>query len=205
MHFLKLYWQQFGRSAGAISYPCIFFLLTTSFCSIILHENNKETLFSIVLIIFFLSFLLLSPRLFQPHWQDGTLQYLYNSNIPFEIISFSAFLACCLFIGLPLLLLMPLAFLLTHIPYSAFTAILVALPSFAALTTISAALALGSKQEGILPVILMFPIALPVFLFAVGTTTGNSNAFYFLTSIALFLCAITPWITALALKNSIKN
>lgn len=169
----------------------------------------------VVLSMAALAALLSLDRLYQPDFEDGSLDQMALGALPMELAALAKALAHWLSTGLPLLVAAPLLALMLNAPPASYGPMLLALalatPALSLLGGLGAALTLGSRRGGILLTLLILPLYVPVLIFAAGSIEraampedGASGALLLLAGIDLALLAITPWATAAALRQALR-
>jgi heme exporter protein B len=169
----------------------------------------------VVLSMAALAALLSLDRLYQPDFEDGSLDQMALGALPLELAALAKVLAHWLSTGLPLLIAAPLLALMLNAPAASYGPMLVALalatPALSLLGGLGAALTLGSRRGGILLTLLILPLYVPVLIFAAGSIEraampgeGAGGALLLLGGIDLALLAITPWATAAALRQALR-
>ncbi len=157
-----------------------------------------------------LACLLSLDRLFQPDFEDGTLDLLALSPLPLEAIAATKALAHWLTTGLPLVIAAPILALTLHLPAQAYTTLILSLligtPALSFLGTIGAALTIGIKRGGLLLSLLVLPPYVPTLIFSARAVTlaaeGQSAtaALLFLSATSLFILALAPFTAAATLR-----
>ncbi len=157
-----------------------------------------------------LACLLSLDRLFQPDFEDGTLDLLALSPLPLEAIAATKALAHWLTTGLPLVIAAPILALTLHLPAQAYTTLILSLligtPALSFLGTIGAALTIGIKRGGLLLSLLVLPLYVPTLIFSARAVTlaaeGQSAtaALLFLSATSLFILALAPFTAAATLR-----
>lgn len=168
----------------------------------------------VVLVMAALAALLSLDRLYQPDYEDGSLDGLILSPLSLEMVALIKALAHWLSTGLPLIVAAPLLALMLNLPGEAYLPMLVALglatPILSLLGGLGAALTLGSRRGGVLLTFIILPLYVPVLIFAVAAIDaarlgfdGQENFLLILAGLALASLALTPWATASALRQAV--
>ncbi len=169
----------------------------------------------VVLAMAALAALLSLDRLYQPDFEDGSLDQMALGALPLELAALAKALAHWLSTGLPLLVAAPLLALMLNATVASYGPMLLALalatPALSLLGGLGAALTLGSRRGGILLTLLILPLYVPVLIFAAGSIDRAAmpegeagGALMLLAGIDLALLAITPWGTAAALRQALR-
>jgi len=169
----------------------------------------------VILVMAALSALLSLDRLYQPDFEDGSLDGLVLAPLPLEIVALMKALAHWLSTGLPLIVAAPLLGLMLNLPGPAYLPMLAALalatPILSLLGGLGAALTLGSRRGGVLLTLIILPLYVPVLIFAVAAVDaarlgfgGQETFLLLLAAMALACLALTPWATAAALRQAVN-
>ena len=161
-----------------------------------------------------LAVLLTSDRMFQQDFEDGSLDIMTMTSLPFEIITLLKALAHWLTIGLPLAIITPPLGLLLNIDVSQLpilwaTMILGSL-ALSMLASIGGAVTAGLRRGGLLVSLLILPLYVPVLIFGVAAATASlgptssTPALIVLSAITLMSVVVAPWASATALKAYLR-
>jgi heme exporter protein B len=157
-----------------------------------------------------LASLLSIETIFLSDLEDGYLEQLLLSQLPLPLIMLIKLCAQWLVIELPLIILTPLLGLLFHL--SVFTtfalclSLLFGTPILTLIGSLSVALTLGLRQQGVLLGLLIFPLVTPVLIFGVNIAqqaqAGLSIAgpLAFLAGLAILAITFLPWTIAAAVR-----
>jgi heme exporter protein B len=133
---------------------------------------------------------------------DGTLDQFAVRGISAELLALTRIASGFLLLGLPLLLVLPVAALLLGLPVGGLADIAMALgigtAGLSALSSIVGALLVGARGGGGLVAILLVPVALPILIF--GVSPDAPGALRLLLATCLLLLAVAPFATAAALR-----
>ena len=159
-----------------------------------------------------LSVMLSMDRLFQPDYEDGSLDLLILSSLPLELIVLAKIVSHWLTTGFPLIIISPLLALFLNMGTPGYSTLLIALvlgtPTLSLVGAIGAALILGARRSGVLLSVLILPLFIPILIFGVSavdaTLTNLSSKPPLLILGALFLTALVlcPWASAAALRQA---
>lgn len=150
-------------------------------------------------------------RLFQADEEDGSLDLLYASPLPLELVVLAKAVAHWLTTGLPLALAAPLFGLLvalTPLGMAAVTAtLLVGTPALTFIGAIGAALTSSIRRGGLILAILVLPLMIPTLIFgissanaALGGTVPIATPFLVLTALSLAAAVMGTTAAAAALR-----
>jgi heme exporter protein B len=170
----------------------------------------------VVLVMAALAALLSLDRLYQPDYEDGSLDGLILSSLSLELVSLIKALAHWLSTGLPLILVAPLLGMMLNLPAEAYLPMLAALalatPILSLLGGLGAALTLGSRRGGVLLTFIILPLYVPVLIFAIAAIDaarlgfeGQENFLLILAALMLGTMALAPWATAAALRQAVAG
>ena len=157
-----------------------------------------------------LSVLIALDRLFVMDVEDGSLDLMYLSDIPLELVILVKMFAHWLTTGLPLVILSPFYALMLNLPEESIgwliISLLIGTPALSFIGCIGASLTIGSRRGGLLLAIIVIPLYLPTLIFGTklvqlsGANEIQFSALTILTAITLFSMVISPFISALALR-----
>jgi heme exporter protein B len=157
-----------------------------------------------------LAALLSLDRLFQPDFEDGSLELLALSPLPLPLVAAVKAAAHWVTTGLPLVAAAPFLAVMLNYPLPAVPALLSGLMAgtlaLSFLGAAGAALVLGLRHGGLLLPLIVLPLALPVLIFgsraaqlaAEGQDQGSATAL--LLAVTLLTAALTPAAAARALR-----
>jgi heme exporter protein B len=161
-----------------------------------------------------LAVLLTTERMFQPDYEDGSLDLLTLSSLPLEVIALVKALSHWLTVSLPLAIAAPFLGLLLAIDATMIPQLLLAMiiGSFALslLAAIGGAITAGLRRGGLLVPLLILPLYVPVLIFGLSATQGsltpegNTSALLVLLAIALIALVVQPWASAAALRAYLR-
>jgi heme exporter protein B len=153
-------------------------------------------------------------RMFQPDFDDGTLELLVLAPQPLELLVLGKAAAHWISTGLPLIVIAPVMGILLDLPTQAhlplFIAMLLGTPTLSLIGVVGAALTLGARRGGMLLVLLLLPLALPVLIFGAGAVASAEAGLPWRTEIMAlggFLLAaipLAPWAAAAALRQAVE-
>jgi heme exporter protein B len=142
-----------------------------------------------------LSVLLSVDRIFQPDYEDGSLELLILGPVSVEMVVVAKTLAHWLTIGLPLVVAAPILGILLNLEPRGFGAVMVTAaigtPALSFIGAIGAAITIGIRRGGLLLSLLILPLYIPVLIFGVlacNAAIGGIDAF---APPALVLCALS--------------
>lgn len=161
-----------------------------------------------------LASLLPLEQLFRPDLDDGTLeQWWVGGRFPVSLVSVRLF-SHWLVTGVPVILFAPLAAEMLYLPDGALPVLLASLllgtPILSLIGGLAAALTLGTNRGSLLLSILVFPIVVPVLIFATGAVSAAADDLPARAHLgllgALLILAITlvPLTTTAALRLNIE-
>ena len=161
-----------------------------------------------------LSVLLTADRMFQQDFEDGSLDIMAMTNLPFELITLAKALAHWITVSLPLAILTPPLALLLSINVSQLPILFVSMVAgslaLSMLASIGGAVTAGLRRGGLLVSLLILPLYVPVLIFGVAASTSdmgpNSSmpALIVLCAITLMSLIVAPWACAVALKAYLR-
>jgi heme exporter protein B len=161
-----------------------------------------------------LSSLMGLDRLFQNDVEDGSMEQLMLSPVPFIALVYGKLAAHWLVSGLPLIVLVPAFGLIYQLPLAtslmlAF-ALLLATPALTVLVAIGAALTVSLRGAAAIIGLLVLPLASPILIFGARATVLALDAepaagpLYFVASLAMLAVSLGPIAIASALRVSLE-
>ena len=214
---LKQDFYQFSRISNKISENLIFFFLSIFIFAFSISNLAYEKFFieqiSIALIWFclFFSVLFQTDSLFLEDFKDGTLQqyFLYEQNL-FWVI-FAKILSNWIIFCLPIILCFPILSLILDLSIIlilkiSFSALLVSL-FFKLICAFCAAMTLSPEINKSVLLLIIFPLIIPVIVFANYTLIGQNfwQGIMLITALIMFLGPILMLIISEIIKISISN
>ena len=207
------------RIGGAASMGVVFFLCLVAITPFAIGPDMAllgRIGPAILWIAALLATLLGLDRLFQADSDDGSLDLLFMSETPMELIVVVKCLAHWLLTGLPLVVASPIFGLMLGIDPAALVPIVASLlagtPALTLIGAIGAALTVGLRRGGLLLAVLILPLSVPVLIFGVsaaaaGVDTAASpltftTPFLLLCALSLLALAVAPFAAALALRHA---
>ena len=205
------------RPGDALSYIGFFVMIATLFPLALGPSPEKLALVtsSIIWIAVLLAAIPSFERLYAEDEQSGLIDRLFVTGAPLWGYAMIRILSHFLFMGIPLLLTLPIMALFFGIEMSnlAWLMVIVAvgLLSLTLLGSIGASLTLGARRSGILSAILFLPLAFPLLIF--GTLASEALLqdadfmphFLLLMSAGLVLLVISPLATLYALRFALEE
>ncbi|HEY4996268.1 MAG TPA: heme exporter protein CcmB, partial [Aestuariivirga sp.] len=157
-----------------------------------------------------LAVLLTAERIFQSDFEDGSLDLMTMTPVPFELITLTKALAHWLTVSLPLALIAPPLALMLNVDFGILPMLWLSMITgslaLSLLASLGGAIAAGLRRGGLLIAILILPLYIPVLIFGVATTTlmmGPQSALpalLILLGITLLLLVVSPIACAAALR-----
>ena len=161
-----------------------------------------------------LAVLLTADRMFQQDLEDGSLDLLTMSPVPFELITLIKALAHWLTVSLPLALIAPPLALMMNLALTTLPILWLAMITgslaLSLLASIGGAITAGLRRGGLLVSILILPLYVPVLIFGVSATSlmmGPQSAtpsLLMLFAISLVSLAVAPLASAAALRTYLR-
>jgi len=196
--------------------PLIFFILVTILFPLTLAPDHKILQAvgpGILWIALLLAVLLSLTRLFQPDYEDGSLEQWIFSSYPLPLLIFAKISAHWLMLCAPVLIVAPLLAFMFHLsgPVTGvfMLTLLLGTPLLTLLGAIGAALIISLRRSGLLLALILLPLYVPTLIFATGALQASVSGFSALPAI-LWLAALlsvalvlAPWITAITLRMGI--
>jgi len=205
------------RNRNEILQPLLFLLVVVSLFPLGLGPG--PTLLGriapgVIWIAALLASMLSLDNLFRSDYEDGVLEQLIVSGQPLTVLVLAKMLAHWLTAGVPIIVLCPLLAVWLNLPAFALPtlvkSLLLGTPILTLVGAIGAALTVGLRQGGQLLALLVFPLLVPVLIFATGAVTlvvdGVQDTAHLGLLAALLMLAMTlaPFGCAAALKISVS-
>lgn len=174
------------RHRAELMNPIVFYFLTVFLFGLVLGADRAAlpgfaAAMSWVAVL--LAATLSLTRLFEPDFEDGSLELLLLAPAPLTALVAAKLLAHWLAAGLPLLFAALVAAALLGLPGAAITALaatlLLGMPVLYLIGTVLAALTVGLRAGGLLLALLLLPLAVPVLVFAVGAVAAAGRGLPF--------------------------
>lgn len=213
-HELKLNIRQPGDMMMVVG----FFLLTT--CLFPLAVGAEPNLLAriapgIIWVTALLSVLLSLPRLWEPDYDDGSLEISMLSALPLELIVVAKILVHWFLTAVPLALLTPLIALMFQLDFTALPlmvgSLLIGVAALCLLGSVGAALALGARSGTVLVALISLPLFIPVLIFGVSIADmalmalPSQGALLILLALTLFALPVGVLGTAWALRLAVSS
>ncbi|HEY8521737.1 MAG TPA: heme exporter protein CcmB [Gammaproteobacteria bacterium] len=205
------------RRWSEVANPFVFFAVVVALFPLSLSPSAPELRsigVGVVWIAALLSSLLALDGLFRNDAEDGSLEQLLLSPVPFGVTVLAKIAAHWLVSVLPLVLLVPLSALSFRLPASGLPtlafALLLATPSLSVLLALGAALTVSLKRGGAIIGLLILPLAAPLLIFGTRATDfalhGEPVAgpLYLLAAMAAAAVSLGPPAVAAALKVGLE-
>jgi len=210
---VKLAFRRFSEVAN----PLLFFIIVVSLFPLALSPNAEELRSvgtGVLWVSALLSSLLALEGLFRGDAEDGSLEQLLLSPVPFGITVLAKVTAHWLITIVPLIALVPVLALSFAMPLHVLPvlvlALLLATPMLSVLVALGAALTVGLRRGGSLVGLLVLPLTAPLLIFGTRATDlglqGEPTAgpLYMLGALAVFGIALGPVAIAAALKVGLE-
>ncbi len=157
-----------------------------------------------------LAVLLTAEQIFQRDLEDGSLELMTMTTVPFELIALVKAIAHWLTVSLPLAVIAPPLGLLLNLDINQlpifWLSIIVGSLALSLLASLGGAITAGLRRGGLLVSILVLPLYIPVLIFGVSATTmlmGAQSAvpsLLVLLAITLLCLVMVPLACAAALR-----
>jgi heme exporter protein B len=166
----------------------------------------------ILWITLLLSVLLSADRIFQQDFEDGSLEVMAMAPPSLELVALTKAIAHWLSTSLPLSIAAPflgvLLNLKTDIIWPLALAMILGSMALSLLAAVGASLTLNLKRGGLLISILVLPLYVPVLVFGMSATIGNSEvimpSLLILAAITLASLVLAPIAAAAALRAYLR-
>lgn len=200
------------RQTHAWIYPLCFYAMALCFVPFLFPSSADLNFFlpGYFWIIALFASILSIQTIFISDMEDGHIEQLQLSSVPFSFIIFLKLVVQWLITELPLILLTPLLGLLLHLSSSIIFLLCITLflgtPIFTFIGSFAVALTVGLRQGGILLSLLVLPLVTPIVIFGVNILQ-EANAglnvtgpLAFLAGLMLLSLSLIPFATASILR-----
>ena len=194
----------------------IIFFFVSIFIFIFSIGPDKETIsnigIGIVWTLLLLSSTLSLRKFYQDDFENGNLLIMHLNGLSFGFIAILKTFSHFIFVQVPFLLSIPIAFILLNIAndkliylFSSF-----AIGSFilSCLGSISSSMNLMNQRNFLLGSVIVMIFSVPIIIFSVGIANLEENFISLISilfGILLIVFAINPWASGLCLKLSLEN
>jgi heme exporter protein B len=205
------------RRAGDWLQPLMFFFIVATLFPLTTNpelSRLRDVAPGVLWVAALLSSLLALDLLFRDDAQDGTLEQLLLSGVPFSWLLLVKTAAHWLLTGLPLVLATPVIAAALGAPAGALWPVcgIMALGSVALslVGAIGAGLTLGLKRSGVLLALLVLPLCVPILIFGARATAlaiageAYSAPLYLLAALAVLAATLAPLATAAAVRIGLE-
>ena len=162
-----------------------------------------------------LSVLLSADRIFQQDYEDGSLDIMTMSPVPFEMVALAKSIAHWLSTSLPLSVAAPILGFLVNLDPRAIMPLALAMVigsiALSLLASIGAAVTVGLRRGGLLVSLLVLPLYVPVLIFGISASQAPSAgpdiatpSLLILAALALVSLVLAPLAAAAALRSYLK-
>ncbi|MGY6630494.1 MAG: heme exporter protein CcmB [Wenzhouxiangella sp.] len=146
-----------------------------------------------------LASLLALENLFRPDHEDGTLEQWWLGHLPVTGLVICRLFSHWLVTGVPVILFAPLAAQMLYLPSQSLSVLMISLligtPILSLVGGLAAALTLGTNRGSVLLPILVFPLVVPVLIFATGAVTAAADDLPVRANLGLMLALLVLAIT----------
>lgn len=161
-----------------------------------------------------LASLLALENLFRPDLEDGTLEQWWTGATAPGALVVARLFSHWLITAVPVIVFAPIAAQMLHLPNAALATLVVSLligtPILSLVGGLAAALTLGTNRGSVLLSILVFPLVVPVLIFATGAVSAAADGLSarshlgLLAAILILAVTLTPLATTTALRLNIE-
>ncbi|NEZ03613.1 heme exporter protein CcmB [Wenzhouxiangella sp. XN201] len=161
-----------------------------------------------------LASLLALEQLFRPDLEDGTLEQWWLAPCAPTLLVLTRLLGHWLVTGVPVILFAPLAAQMLYLPVAGLPTLMLSLligtPILSLVGGLAAALTLGTNRGSVLLSILVFPMVVPVLIFATGAVAAAAEGYSaaahlgLLTALLILAATLAPLAITAALRLNIE-
>jgi heme exporter protein B len=211
---LRIAWKE----GGAIGVALGFYLLIVTLLPLGLGPDLNllsRIAPGVLWVALLLAGLLSLGRMFEPDFEDGTLEVLALGSLPLTAVAAAKALVHWLTTALPLTIISPVLGLLLNLPPRAYVPLVAAMlagtPAVSFIGAVGAALTLRARRGGLLLSFLMLPLFVPTLAFgieavnAAATDSGSElPSFLMLAAFSLASIVLAPIAAAAALRFQLQ-
>lgn len=162
-----------------------------------------------------LSVLLSADRIYQQDYDDGSLDIMTMSPVPFELVALAKAVAHWLSTSLPLAIAAPILGFLVNLDPAAIwplaLAMMIGSIALSLLASIGAAVTVGLRRGGLLVSLLVLPLYVPILIFGLSASQAPGSSpdiatpsLLILLALALVSLVLSPLASAAALRSYLK-
>ncbi len=161
-----------------------------------------------------LASLLALEHLFRPDFDDGTLEQWWTGETPVGLLVATRLFSHWVITGLPVIIFAPVGAQMLYLPDRALGTLVVSLiigtPLLSLIGGLASALTLGTNRGSVLLSILIFPLVVPVLIFATGSVSAAADGMSarahlgLLSALLILAVALVPLATTAALRLNIE-
>lgn len=162
-----------------------------------------------------LSVLLSADRIYQQDYDDGSLDIMTMSPVPFELVALAKAVAHWLSTSLPLAVAAPILGFLVNLDPAAIwplaLAMMIGSIALSLLASIGAAVTVGLRRGGLLVSLLVLPLYVPILIFGLSASQAPGSSpdiatpsLLILLALALVSLVLSPLASAAALRSYLK-
>ena len=205
------------RRWSELAHPLIFFVIVVTLFPLALSPTTaqlRDVGTGVLWVATLLSSLLALDGLFRGDADDGSLEQLLLSPVPFTIAVVAKVAAHALVTLLPLILLVPLTALTYEMPAAALPtlafALLLAAPTLSVLVGLGAALTVSLRRGGSIVGLLILPLTSPLLIFGTRATDLSINGeptaapLLLLAALAMLALSLGPLAIAAAVRVGLE-
>lgn len=181
-----------ARRRAEFANPLLFFVMVVTLFPLGIGPEPArlaELAPGVLWVVALLAGLLASEAMFRSDYDDGSLEQMLLSPMPFYWLALARITAHWLVTGLPLALLSPLLALLLQLPSAAMPALLLSLLLGTAVLSqigaIGAALTVGLRRGGLLLSLIVLPLYIPVLIFGASAVQAAAQGLPFVGQLAV--------------------
>lgn len=178
---------------------------------------NKEQLsisgLAIIWTVFILSSSITVNKLLKDDYDDNNFEVYQFSGLSFELIALSKIITSWILFQLPLLILIPLISIVLSIDQSKIYMLIITMaigsPILSIFSVVASSMILTNNKNLNLGGLIIFPMSIPIIIFAVGAVNTDVDLFTpqvnILISMLLASLALGPWIISACIKIALRS
>jgi heme exporter protein B len=194
----------FRKGGGAFGVVAFYIIIVTLFTFALGPDAMSKQAGAVMCVALLLSSVSALPLFYERDHEDGTLEQLLLQPVVLEWLVGAKILGQWVSAFVPMLLVSPLLAVMANLDGAqmgqALGVLFLASPTVAALSSIAAALTLGSRRGGLLQALVVMPLYVPVLIFA--ASAGEQGALLFLTGLLFGSLPLSCYISAALIRIS---
>lgn len=194
----------FRKGGGAFGTMAFYIIVVTLFTFGLGPEIMARYAGAVMCAAMLLSSIVAMPLMYERDFEDGTLEQYLLQPITLELVALAKICGQWLSIIVPILLVSPVMVILSGLDanaaWQALLLLVIASPTMVAISSIAAALTLGTRRGGLLQALVAMPLYIPLLIFA--ASSGGQGAVLLLAGMVCAALPLSCVITAALIRIS---